>query len=316
MLTDAQGRFVFKDVPPGEGYSVGATRHGYLPADYGRSALGGAPQRISLRERQWIGNARITMWRPGAISGTVLDEHGEPIVGIYVRALASVMVAGAPHYAAASPTTTDDRGMYRISGLREGRYIVSVPVVQHAVPDGTTVRAAGGPFGSAGELTPSRPPNQAIDLLDLDAGARLAVSRYPMPAPTPDGRRLAYRQTFYPATPLITAATAVVVGPGADMRGIDLRLEPLPVSRILGRVEGPADAIAGRTLRLLAEGTEDLGDGGEIATAITTGDGSFTFVHVPAGIYSIDARRATTQFELQGSGSSLPRPPRPAPARA
>ena len=138
LLTDAQGRFVFKDVPPGEGYSVGATRHGYLPADYGRSELGGAPQRISLRERQWISNARITMWRPGAISGTVLDEHGEPIVGVYVRALASVIVAGAPHYAAASPTTTDDRGMYRISGLREGRYIVSVPVVQ---PRSLTARA-------------------------------------------------------------------------------------------------------------------------------------------------------------------------------
>ena len=134
LLTDAQGRFVFKDVPPGEGYSIGATRHGYLPADYGRSELGGAPQRISLRERQWISDARITMWRPGAISGTVLDEHGEPIVGIYVRALASVIVAGAPHYAAASPTTTDDRGMYRISGLREGRYLVSVPVVQQLGP--------------------------------------------------------------------------------------------------------------------------------------------------------------------------------------
>ena len=311
LLTDAQGRFVFKDVPPGEGYSIGATRHGYLPADYGRSELGGAPQRISLRERQWISDARITMWRLGAISGTVLDEHGEPIVGIYVRALASVIVAGAPHYAAASPTTTDDRGMYRISGLREGRYLVSVPVVQSAVPDGTSVRFAGAPFGGAGALTPSRPPGSADGSLDLDAGARLAVSRYPLPAPSPDGRRLSYRQTFHPGTPLIGAATAIVVGPGADVGGIDVRLDSVPVARILGRIDGSADAVAGRTLRLLAEGTEDLGDGSEAATAISTPDGSFTFVHVPAGTYWIDARRAVTQFEL-GGGSSLPRPPSPA----
>ena len=308
VLTDALGRFVFKDLPPGDGYSVSATRAGYLPADYARSELGGGPQRITLRERQWIGNARITMWRPGAISGAVLDEHGEPIVGIYVRALALVTIAGAPHYAAISPTTTDDRGMYRISGLRAGRYVVSVPVVQSSVPDGTTVRASMGLPGGSGSLSPFR-SNQPVDLLDMEPGARLAVSRYPMPVPVA-GRQLAYRQTFHPATSLIGAATAIVVAPGADLRGIDIRLDPLPVSRVSGRLDGLAEAIAGRTLRLLAEGLEDLGDGSETATAITTPDGTFTFVHVPAGTYTIDVRRAVTQFDVRGDGT-LPRPPSP-----
>lgn len=307
QLTDAQGRFVFKDLPAGDGYSVGATRYGYLPADYARSELGGAPRRISLAENQWIGNARITMWRPGAISGLVVDEHGDPVVGVFVRALAAIRVAGASHFAAAAPTTTDDRGMYRITGLRAGKYVVSVPVVQSSVPLSATVaRVSSTPGFSSMRL------EQPVDLLDFDAGVRLASNRYPIPAPGADGRRLAYRQMFYPGTTSLPGATVLDVAFGADLRGIDVRLDPVPVSRVSGTLEGPSDAVANRTLRLLAEGSEDLGDGSETATAITAPDGSFTFVNVPAGTYAIDAKRAVAQFEARSSDApSLPRPPNP-----
>src|SRR5215470_710802 len=39
MVTDAQGRFVFKDLPAAGGYALSATRFGYLSGDYGRSEL-------------------------------------------------------------------------------------------------------------------------------------------------------------------------------------------------------------------------------------------------------------------------------------
>ena len=124
-----------KTCRPAKATRSGATRHGYLPADYGRSALGGAPA------ADLVAGATVDRRRPdhdvarrARSPARCSTSTGNRLSGIYVRALASVIVAGAPHYAAASPTTTDDRGMYRISGLREGRYLVSVPVVQQRGP--------------------------------------------------------------------------------------------------------------------------------------------------------------------------------------
>src|SRR5262245_61951317 len=77
MVTDAQGRYVFKDLPAAGGYSLSATRFGYLPGDYARSDLSvsGGARPFVLAENQWLSDARIALVRPGAVSGTVLDEH-------------------------------------------------------------------------------------------------------------------------------------------------------------------------------------------------------------------------------------------------
>ena len=109
-----------------------------------------------------------------------------------------------------------------------------------------------------------------MDLLDLDVGARLA--RQPI---CHAGARSGWPATGLSADLLPGHAAHYRRDgrrrrSGGDLRGIDLRLEPLPVARILGRSRGAGSAIAGRTLRLFAEGTEELGDGGETATAITT----------------------------------------------
>ena len=39
----------------------------------------------------------VVMWKPGAISGRVSDEAGEPLVDVFVRVLARQFVAGAVH---------------------------------------------------------------------------------------------------------------------------------------------------------------------------------------------------------------------------
>ena len=133
QLTDSHGRFLFSELPAGEGYGLNASRYGYLPADYGRPEFGGLAARFRLGEDEWISTVRITMQRPGAVSGTVIDEHGEPVVGVFVRALTVLLAAGEQHLAAATTTTTDDRGMYRLTGLREGKYLVAVPVTLSAM---------------------------------------------------------------------------------------------------------------------------------------------------------------------------------------
>src|SRR4051794_37410576 len=71
---------------------------------------------------------RLEMVRGGAITGTVTNALGEPVVVVRVRATMIRDARGdAPKLAAliSSEQLTDDRGIYRIYGLRPGTYIVS-----------------------------------------------------------------------------------------------------------------------------------------------------------------------------------------------
>src|SRR5688572_2022052 len=115
--TDSKGRFVFTDLPASSGYSLGASRPGYLNGGYRRvpGMLSGVP--LSLTEGQWFSEGHIKLWKPAAISGTIRDERGEALVGVRVRMLVGTNVAGRERWAAGPVTETDDRGMYRFAGL-------------------------------------------------------------------------------------------------------------------------------------------------------------------------------------------------------
>ena len=70
---------------------------------------------------------RIELVRGGAITGTVTNALGEPVVAVRVRAtmVRDARSEGAKLAYISSEQPTDDRGIYRIYGLRPGTYIVS-----------------------------------------------------------------------------------------------------------------------------------------------------------------------------------------------
>lgn len=63
----------------------------------------------------------------GVITGAVTNPAGEPLVGISVRALMVRDVNGKPSkgFSITSERFTDDRGVYRLYGLRPGSYVVA-----------------------------------------------------------------------------------------------------------------------------------------------------------------------------------------------
>jgi len=68
----------------------------------------------------------LEMIRGGAITGTVTNSLGEPIVAVRVRATLIRDARGeVPRVSFNPEQSTDDRGIYRIYGLRPGTYIVS-----------------------------------------------------------------------------------------------------------------------------------------------------------------------------------------------
>jgi hypothetical protein len=92
---------------------------------------------------------------------------------------------------------------------------------------------------------------------------------------------MAYPVVFHPGTSALAQATAVELGYGDDRSSIDLVLTPVPSVRVSGVVDGPQEALAALTVRLLPVGLENLGLGAEAATALVAADGHVP--NVPAG---------------------------------
>jgi hypothetical protein len=294
---------VFTSLPAAQ-YFVNASSVGYFDGGFGRSMSIRTGTPIALADRQWFDRADIQLSRPGAVTGRVIDEHGEAVVGVPVRVLRQVMVAGKPQVASSSNTTTDDRGVYRIGGLSPGRYYVSVPSVQMAAPAEALAAAL------SSTQSWSRSSTTADPTLDV-GGQRLVVGRFAPPPLSADGRATAYPPLFYPGTSSLNEAGTIELDFGVDKSGIDFRLTPVPAFVVSGVVQGPKEALSQLTLRLMPAGSEELGIGAEAATALVTADGRFTFVNVPAGDYTIDARATITEYEFNAGSARYGLPTAP-----
>ena len=309
QMTDSKGRFIFPGLGAWSGYTLTATKSGYFGGAYGNDRPGTASRSIALTEGEWFPSAQIGLFRGSSISGRVTDERGEPVVGIYVRVLPRLLAAGQQRLVSGPLAVTDDRGLYRVPGLAAGRYLVQVPSVQASVPAALPSYAIAGMTAESAARSTQPVPIEAA--LDLDPSAKLILSKYPTPPPSPDGRAWTYPIEYHPGTALLAQAIAIELKYGDDRLNADIRLEPSPTSKITGVVQGPPEAMAGLTLRLIPAGLEDLGQGSEAATALVGEGGAFGFVNVPPGAYSIFTSRSINEYTSNGSVfvPGLPGPP-------
>ena len=300
QITDELGRFVFTGLSGKSNYTITCAKLGYFDGAFGRRGLAGAynqPRRVSLTDGQWFKDARIEMIKPGAIAGTVRDETGDPLVGVTVRAYAEIFVSGARQLASGGFAVTDDRGMYRLASLPPGRYFVAVPSVQHAAPadmlsDPPVPNFPGGQDALAREINTRRSPAFAVDPVH-----RLVIAAGSPPlAPSAAGRPQVYPMTFSPAARTVSDATAIELQPGVDRPAVDIQLRAVPAFRVSGHIEAPPEAVSGMSLRLMSAGTEGLGRGSEQATALVGKEGTFTFLNVPAGVYTLIASRSAAEY--------------------
>jgi hypothetical protein len=310
--TTPKGRFAFLNLPAAETYLLTSSKPGYLDGGHGRIDPRGPGTPIALKDGEWLGDVRVTMSRPGSISGTVVDERGDPIVGAHVRVLPQVLIAGRTQWLAGAVASTDDRGAYRIPGLGPGSYVVSVPSVQATLPASATIKPPGAWAGtSMADLTAMSEAARAEKLVvDVGGGQQLVVGRYGVPPPpTPDGQRTAYPIAFYPNAAKPADAMPVELRVSEDRSGIDFQLQPVGTARVSGTLQGPPDAISNLLLRLIPVGVEELGQGSEAATTVSLADGRFTFLYVPSGSYVLDARHTLLELiytSMENASTALP----------
>ena len=115
--TDEQGNFRTDDLASGA-YVISASVPGFVSA-YDESE----PQYYRAGD-----SVTLMMTKGGVITGTVTNSLGEPVVAARVRAIRVREIDGRPIRALSygNERVTDDRGVYRLYGLRSGAYIVAV----------------------------------------------------------------------------------------------------------------------------------------------------------------------------------------------
>jgi hypothetical protein len=120
--TDADGSYLFTGLPAGR-YKISALSPAYLPED--RDQLGNGERQITLDEGEAREKVDFALIRGGVITGRVTDAENRPQIRMGVK-LTLLLDNGQKNGVWRERQTfeTDDRGIYRIYGLRAGRYIV------------------------------------------------------------------------------------------------------------------------------------------------------------------------------------------------
>ena len=115
--TNINGFFEFPTLPPGS-YLLTASRIGFAPAEYGQKQWKSAGKPVVVAEND-SAVLSIRLPRYGAIGGTVLDEND---VGLPDHEVIAYRNSQPPQPVARAKS--DDRGIFRISGLEPGSYLV------------------------------------------------------------------------------------------------------------------------------------------------------------------------------------------------
>ncbi len=264
VMTTSDGRFAFRNLPEGS-HSLTVAKSGYIDGAYGMRRPGGPTLPIVLTDGERRGNLVIGLWRHGAITGTIVDEAGEPLTGIQVTALRRSIVGGRRRFVQGGVGTTDDRGMYRIARLAPGDYAVAMTTSQVSVPVSVARQyeesmMAGGDLGRNQMLQAMLQIGAMPTMMGSTESRQIGdeVQSLGRSAPTPppaDGPRLfAYPSLFYPAAPSAASAAIVSVASGQERTGVDLQVKPIPMVKVSGTVAGLSGSATSVPVRLISAG--------------------------------------------------------------
>ena len=124
VRTGRNGGFEFLTLPVGS-YVIKASRRGFMPMEYGQKRWNSAGMPVEVPENGLSVSLRLP--RYGGITGTIVDEN--EVGWLEGDVLAYRYADGRPPELAARGRS-DERGVYRISGLEPGMYLVRSGAMQ------------------------------------------------------------------------------------------------------------------------------------------------------------------------------------------
>jgi hypothetical protein len=178
-VTDDQGRYELLKLPAGR-YTIVASRSDFIAVEYGQRRAADPGEPIDLGPGESRDRLDISLLSPGVAMGSVVDDGGDPVEGANVRALQIAYEAGRRRLVQAGVARlTDDRGRYRIYGLKPGEYLVSAMVGQ-VIPFQPTADLPG--YASTyfpGTWNPRDARAIAVEAAQQLTGIDIALSRVP-----------------------------------------------------------------------------------------------------------------------------------------
>ena len=292
MVADENGRFAFEGVVAGR-YTLSASKTGHVGVTFGQTQPGRPGTPIQLRDGEKFA-ADLQLPRGSVITGTVVDEFGEPTPGIQVRVLRAVVQAGRALRQQSGTGSTDDRGIYRIFGLQPGTYIVSaIPRNTGPGPDMPRLQA---------ELEAVR-ERMALAGAEIGAASPLAIRagllEGQMPAAEEQGT--GYAPVFYPGTTSANEAAPIALGVGEERASVDFQLQRIPLAVVEGVVvnsTGTPGLDIQLTLTSSGQALPWIGSGNARADA----EGRFRLTNVAPGNYKLLAlgRAGSIEFSVAG----------------
>jgi 5-hydroxyisourate hydrolase-like protein (transthyretin family) len=291
-MTDDEGRYAFSDLAGGR-YNLSVSKTGHVGVTYGQTRPGRPGTPIQLTDGQKFA-ANLQLPRGSVITGTVIDEYGEPTPGTQVRVMRSVMQGGRRTLQQSGSGSTDDRGIYRVFGLQPGDYIVS------AVPRNN------GPAVDVGRLQAelAQVREQIAGAAGNAAAARDLATRAGMlqgQIPAQDEQATGYAPVYYPGTVSAAQAGAIALGLGEERASVDFQLQRVPMARIDGAVVNSSGQPADNVQITLSDPSAPAA-GAITMAARADADGRFHLVNVPPGSYRLIARAVVGQPGGRGAG--------------
>jgi len=204
---NAEGRFQFPNVPPGE-YRVYATREtGYTPAEYGQRSPAGEGIPLVVAAGQRYSDIRLAMAPVGSISGRIVDNTGAGSEYVRIGLLREAYRDGVHSWIIAQTALTDDHGDYRLYSLPPGKYYVSA-----GLWDNRSTRVG---FATEPTVYPNRFAGQST------VSGPLVIKRL---LESGDFVEEIVGQVFYPGATEIASAKAVVLHIGESIQGINFSI--------------------------------------------------------------------------------------------
>jgi hypothetical protein len=124
VVSGGNGRFVIEDVEPGE-YTISADHQGFMVKVPGASGAPFPPVKV---EKGQVVELTIPLIPLGVITGRVMDEDGDPVRGAQVNVQQYGYVAGKLQLRDMDEITANDKGEFRVWGLRPGMFYLRAAV--------------------------------------------------------------------------------------------------------------------------------------------------------------------------------------------
>ena len=294
-ITDAQGNFVFRNLPAGK-YQLTVSHRSYLNGAAGQRKPAGPGRPFEVVDGQKV-ELDIKMVRGGVVTGAVFDDNGAPLVNSRVQVWRMMPSANGPRMQAQNSTTTDDRGVYRMHGLQPGTYAVSAQPQTNFENDMALEEAA--------QIDRA----VASGAVQQGTAGQPAMVRIPAPAQRTITQPAGFLPTYAPSAISSDAGTRVSVVGGDEHAGIDIQVRPLRASTITGMVTNmPAAQGAPSRVQIMSYSEPFTGS---TNGASVNPDGRFTISNLQPGTYTVVASLITQSNTPSPSGIAAAGTPQP-----